>query len=101
MRRPRGGAYGRLAMATLSKRPLRRLPRPSRDQEAHNLLPVCAHDAREAALEAVSGVVAEHLRDERGPPARREARARPLILHSDGPGKSSFLKTLAGDLEPE
>jgi KAP-like P-loop domain-containing protein len=101
MRGPAVGPYGRPAMATLSRRPLTRLPRPSRDQEAHDLLPVCAHDAREAALEAVSGVVAGHLRDEHRTPALREDPARPLIMHIDGPGKSSFLKTLAGDLEPE
>src|SRR3954467_6869679 len=101
MRGFRGGAYGRLAMATLSRRPLTRLPRPSRPQEPHDLLPVCAHDAREAALEAVSGVVAGHLRDEHRIPALREDPARPLILHIDGPGKSSFLTTPAGALEPE
>src|SRR4051794_23353445 len=96
-----GGAYGRLVMATLSRRPLTRLARASRDHEPHDFLAVCAHDARGAALAAVSGVVAGHLRDEHRIPALREDPARPLIMHIDGPGKSSFLRTLAGDLEPE
>ena len=58
-----------------------------------------SEQAREAALDAVTTVVAEHLRDEDRDPKLRDDPALPLLVHVAGPGKSTFLETLAGQLD--
>jgi hypothetical protein len=58
-----------------------------------------SRQAREAALTAVAGNVAEHLRHENTDPKFRDDPARPLILHVHGPGKSTFLETLSSQLD--
>jgi hypothetical protein len=58
-----------------------------------------SEQARQAALHAVATVVAEHLRDEDKDPKLRGDTAAPLLVHVDGPGKSTFLETLAGRLD--
>src|SRR3954470_2525684 len=58
-----------------------------------------SQQAREAALTAVATVVAQHLREENETPKLREDRALPLIVHVHGPGKSTFLETLSGQLD--
>jgi hypothetical protein len=55
--------------------------------------------ARQAALDAVATVVAEHLRDEDRDPKLRGDPTLPLLVHVDGPGKSTFLETLADQLD--
>ena len=59
-----------------------------------------AKQARNAALGAVATVVAKHLRDEEKEPKLRKDRAAPLLVHVDGPGRSTFLETLASELDP-
>jgi hypothetical protein len=69
-----------------------------------NVLPNRSEDpsaqARQAALDAIATVVAEHLRDEDRDPKLRGNRDLPLLVHVDGAGKSTFLETLAGQLDP-
>jgi hypothetical protein len=58
-----------------------------------------SEQARQAALYSVATVVAEHLRDEDRDPKLRGDETSPLLVHVDGPGKSTFLETLAGRLD--
>src|SRR4051812_35150680 len=82
-----------------------RVHRLSRDQGPHardRRTEDGSREAREAALTAVAGVVAAHLRDEDEHATLRGGDdARPLLVHVDGPGKTTFLQRLAGELDPQ
>lgn len=54
--------------------------------------------ARVAAIDAVASVVARHLRHEVDQPKLRDEPGEPLILHVDGPGKSTFLRRIGRQL---